>query len=291
MSPKAEIGVTLATGPLSGLYPPEEYKTGQDDLGRAVLRLSAVRRPTSWYSPLDHPELVNELRDLKEGDEKAVRRFVVRYGFLGYQTLMEREIRKPADSKYDPLLSEPFNWIWHHARTVRLLLDAVQVLQQKDAKQRETSAHRFAKDLLKLDPENSELVTLSETSQSVSVRVALRAMLGWRAIALGNVSAGLADFSLSILKENMRGVGRVPQFGPRGFSSDFHFPALVSSIYWQIQDGLDGGGLRRCQACKKLFFSTHANQLYCPAAPGKKSKCGSRYRKQSERKRLRRKAR
>jgi hypothetical protein len=58
-----------------------------------------------------------------------------------------------------------------------------------------------------------------------------------------------------------------------GFRS-FTFDSLITALYLQLSDCAEQGGLlRRCRGCDRLFFPTRPNQFYC------QTKCSDAYRR------------
>lgn len=249
--------------------------------------LQEAEGPSSWraYNPFAEYELPTQLARIATG-ELSPEEFAGRFGLLGYDRLLRptqiaralagdvsvTELSKQLsrdDAKRKG--GDPVEWILAHSRTVGLCLDLIGAFEGGDnyliVETVETVARggqaargpyawglivaglpdKFTKHTLKIHPQ------------------------GHAAIARGWLSNFITD--------NIAGIRRRLQedaYGSR-LASYFGFGAMIQTVYWQLADTIERGGIRRCRSCQRFFLARDKRQQYCPPFPGAtRSRCSSR---------------
>jgi hypothetical protein len=223
---------------------------------------------TESYYPSVHCGIPGRLAAVTEGDERAVLKFSQEYGHLGYGQLASRQCWRPGD---------PLNWIWAHARTLRLcfvlaeqievgrkerLLETFGVIQGGKVRSGSDFEPRVRVAI------RSEIIPLSRF-----VRGELRDVLGAAQLILQ-----------VLLSENTKGVHRVlavDEDDSRRTVNQLMYAALIEVAYWQLQDAVIARRIKRCkfEACGSHFIQKHGRQEFCPPYRDDKtkiSKCANR---------------
>jgi hypothetical protein len=259
-------------------------------VGRYETRNGWLRQlgpPARVYEPAEHRQVVTDLAKLHDGDENAVLAFADHWGRLGQGVL----IAKASGVRDQP--REPLDWIWAHARTVRLCLDLLNYLQKED----EQGLTDFLPTLqlpsptpTLEDPIPPEALPDPEDNWPGGVypwRSDIVNTWDWRgprrlALANGGGVVHLArNIVADIVSRQIGGLGWVLRETERGFALGFSFAALIEIVYWHIgrfAEELNSLGL--CEACGNYFHKTHGKQQYCPASEDwAESRCGRRARR------------
>lgn len=239
--------------------------------------LQAPKDPTSarWYNPFAEYELPTQLARIATG-ELSLEEFAGRFGLLGYenlfrQTMLARAmpgrelLRQLSRDKAIRKGGEPVKWVLAHSRTVALCLQLIGVLEEADSQAiveavETTTPGPYAWGL------GVGKLSTAFARQTLEVRPKLHAGIarGW-----------LRNF----ITENIAGISRrmdMDAYGTR-LASFFSFRAMIQTVYWQLADKVEGGGIRRCLECKRFFLARDKRQQYCPPFPGAtRSRCSSR---------------
>ncbi len=219
---------------------------------------------TTEYPPMGHKELPGEMAKLSPGDEGAVLQFAQTYGVFGYAKL-----RHIAPEEKPP--GEPLDWIWAHARGLKLCLGLSDYLQTRDEEKLEVylDTHRASKTWRGLRMYEAEI---AYREQIVQVQWARDA--GESAVDLARC------IRIELINENIRGIRRAFQDVDGSDQSYFVFSALVEAAYWQLADMMTAHEpIQRCTACGAPFIQTDPRQRFClPKRNQKESACAIRFR-------------
>ena len=97
--------------------------------GKIVIGESQKHR---FCDPFVFPELPARLADVEDGDEDGTLAFVQEWGLLGYSELFTSRASAAQRAEFDSSYGQwgdPLDWIWAHARTVRILLKLISLLK------------------------------------------------------------------------------------------------------------------------------------------------------------------
>jgi hypothetical protein len=276
-----------------------------------------------WYAPMEYPQLVTALAQLRAGDEKAVLRFARQYGPLGYDRLM-------------PDTGEPLAWIWAHAVIIRVCLRLTTLLTPGSEAALEDYVRRVDWDApdgvpFRFDapspsfPEaeaytviqryqktyedaglaynqrlyyNAGLNSFHPDKDALAVLDKLGTAAEWARLPEG---PGLNAGPLPSLRSRARKIrcylinqwmGPIERqlwdqegVPPR---SCYGLGALYNYAYWHLADFAEDRYVRvqRCAACGALFVRTDNRQRFCPPGPRQKgSRCAARERMRAKRRR------
>lgn len=213
--------------------------------------------PKKVYAPITHLELPSEISKLQMGDEAGLLNFVHTYGELGYVGFTDRKNKKRK--------GDPISWIWNHAQTIRLCLELINALKNKDEQLINTVLSSK-----KYQGKWPELIKIAKGPFQIELMV----WLGQRA------KGGLINQTEKLLFSIIN--GNIEKLHPKLVSEEerpqlpFTFSALVEVAYWQLANTYVGGWLRRCEACGALFQQTDQRQQFCPKGLRQESLCASR---------------
>lgn len=212
------------------------------------------------YQAIERVELPNVIAKLNTDDEDAIIEFASTYGLFGYSATLGDDDR----SQWGPDNKEPLWWIKQHVETVSLVLEMAECLVEADVEKRSEKAAAIYE--AHLTDNLSEFGIGGNGERTPVFSFAAR---GKRSLFANPtpVSAGLEWVSYAtceILSHNLQGVVRQPMRNGYKVKSGFCFEALIDAVYWQIQNGIDGGSLKLCDECKKPFIATHGRQKFCP---------------------------
>jgi hypothetical protein len=202
---------------------------------------------TRSYNPFCEWNLPTALARVATGTSSPLE-FAAEFGLLGYDHL-----RLPKE----PRGGEPIEWILAHSRTVRFCLDWIGMFEEGDT-----------------------FVIEDALKHQTSGRYAWGAVSGNLKKRDMGLSAGVVRRRVaSFITENIRGITRRMEtdlLGTRARSL-FTFRGMIETIYWQLANKLDQGGIRRCNACRSIFVARDKRQNYCPAFPNAtRSRCSSK---------------
>jgi hypothetical protein len=248
--------------------------------------------PSAWYEPARFRAVVTEFAKLYEGDERAVLDFARRWGHLGYGALLALASETRQYQQGSP---EPLDWIWTHARGVRVCLDLLGQFESGDVKGLDRllralqgpSAHRLQHEIDALD-DGAPVTPVADadhwpwlvygcrhevhTLDDSNAQGEEPSSLAQRIIATV-VSDNLADLSLALR------LVRDPKTARREtFFLGYEYTPLATMIYWHLGYlAMQKGSLGRCDFCNKPFVRTRPDQCYCPVPKDVKAResfCG-----------------
>jgi len=265
-------------------------------------RLVVIPPDVRWYDPFDRTELPGEIAKLKPGDTKALREFVLRYGKFGYTSVMSAVQDYQPNPDVNALFdrSEPLDWIWAHANGVRLVLEGIRILIERD----EGKAVKYLAGLLhpylnplppSIDvpqvcgaaPQGEDMpyavyeAPIGERDEAKQQRWILHAP---RVSPLATVGYMVCD----ILTPNLALIRRAVDYDPEASSirSTFVYDCLIQAVYQQLLETAEGGRIAECAECHALFIQTDARQHFCPPRfKERESRCALRYRQREWRQR------
>jgi len=261
-------------------------------------RLVVIRPDVRWYDPFDRKELPGEIAKLKPGDTKALREFVLRYGKFGYTAVVNAVQDYHLDSEMLFDQSEPLDWIWAHANGVRLVLEGIRILHERD----EGKAVRYLANLLHpyLNPPESTLA-FAEVRRALPQgkdTAVYEAPIGYREVVLPQrwmlhaprvrPLATVGDMVCDILTPNLALNRREVYYDTETSSirSTFVYDGMIQAVYQQLLETAEGGRIAECDECHALFIQTDARQHFCPPRfKEKESRCALRYRQREWRQR------
>jgi hypothetical protein len=229
--------------------------------------LVAVGPEVRGYDPLVKSELPIKLADLHLGKISPLA-FTLRYGFLGYDSLVPIKKRLGGD---------PIEWIRAHALTVFVALELMGRMQAEDdpyplmdfLKRIPKGRYGFLAEQKDLDfsrlPRSLDFAIRTHSRQKTRVPpVRLCEALAKRVVQ-------------DLVNPNIARIRRQLTMSSAGqIHSVFRFDAMVQCAYWQIANQLEsGGGIRRCEYCGRFFVASHPNERFCPpSGSARRSKCG-----------------
>lgn len=254
------------------------------------------------YYPMASPTIVGEFARLRPGDERALLKFVHRWGSLGYDRLHDRAA----------LDGDPVAWVWAHANGVRTVLDLHKLIRKRDgdglaellkglALSQRTKEPLSQVNLLLRDRERvgetadlvPDLFASPEKPDEYWSPVVLEDGESFRpAIIYGqrdriDISPYLGFASedprraayrwiFSIVNPNLKGVyRRLTDLAPtEALASErpglpnlvWSFDALISVIYYHLAEIVTQTRLAICDNCGLPFVQTDARQRFCPPA-------------------------
>jgi hypothetical protein len=172
------------------------------------------------------------------------------------QLSRDKAIRKGGD---------PVKWVLAHSRTVALCLQLIGVLEEADR-------HAIA--------ETVETTTSGPYAWRLGVGKLSTKFAQSTLETRPQLHAGIARGWLrNFITDNIAGISRrmdMDAYGTR-LVSFFSFRAMIETVYWQLADKAESGGIRRCLECKRFFVARDKRQQYCPPFPGaSRSRCSSR---------------
>lgn len=214
------------------------------------------------YAPLKTPELPTELQRVATGNLSPIE-FAGQFGLLGYRNL----------TGYQQHEGDPLDWVVAHARTVHFCLQFIGMLQE-DASEEEIryeleqfpdGPYALLEKIIEIDLRCDISPPKNETEKKLR----------------GHVKAShVARIEVcKFVSYNIERVGRrllTDRFATK-IDSYISFHAMIEAVYWQLADRIEGGGVRRCLACKQFFVARDKRQQYCPPWPGStRSRCSAR---------------
>jgi len=222
------------------------------------------------YAPLTQVELPTELQRMaaaEPSESLSPLEFARQFGLLGYDRLasnprsMEKVKGTPAKK---PRGGDPLDWIQAHARTVRFCVHFLGLLEEDDdpklqweLEQVSPGPYAMGLGLFNLPVDDIHWGLKHDIPAAALVRQHISRI----------VSENIADVR-RFLFTDMR-CTRIESF--------ISFHGMIEAVYWQLADRIDGGGIRRCLACKEFFVARDKRQQYCPPFPGStRSRCSSR---------------
>jgi hypothetical protein len=217
------------------------------------------------YNPFSRLELPTELARIATGELSPVA-FASEFGLLGHDALLLPETGRGGD---------PLDWVVAHSRTVGLFLNLIGLLEEDDEhalqyelKHASPGLYAFGRQLVNLPTDH--------------IRDALKRNVP---------AAGLARLYIGrYITENILGITRRLQTNPQltRVASAFVFRAMIETVYWQLANRLESGGVRRCAECRRFFIARDKRQQYCPPFPGStRSRCSAKLNVQNFRSRQR----
>jgi hypothetical protein len=260
------------------------------------------KEPERTYEPASFPEIVSDFANLNEGDGGAVEAFARRWGHLGYSALLPQAERNPTNEA----VPEPLQWVWAHARGVRVCLDLLTYVRRGDSKRLDALLRSLQGPSARLLQEEAEawpknpgeasaldgdnwpwlLCGVLHEIQPWSWRSGQK--LGPQLLAQGIianiVSANLRGLSLDLhllprdaaeqaIKQRRRRKGET-----REYFLGFTFAPLILVIYWHVgRLAQQNASLGICEYCGKVFVRTDPRRRYCPVPAGlrgRESFCG-----------------
>jgi hypothetical protein len=281
--------VALRRGSTSTLHVSGKYEI-QDDWIRPVIGPASDTGPTWLYYPILYPSLPFELAKLKDADDQHLVDFVSRWGLPGLRGLMNPDHLQFAEmnavllgssrcqmtADYSKAMSEagldqegdPVQWIRDHARSIDLILDAVEAIRNPADRNRPVALRNLG----------------TSRNGSCWVNLAIRDRCFDMPWPIDDVNA--IDLSLAAsLNINVAGVQKIIYGGTItqvDRSPGFTFHSLIEFAYWHLIESIsdaDQHSIIRCEdpTCGAWFARTDPRQRYCPKAPGrKKSACLNR---------------
>ncbi|MEW6183052.1 MAG: hypothetical protein AB1500_07730 [Bacillota bacterium] len=233
------------------------------------------------YNPLEHTAIVNEFGRLGEGDTRAVERFALKWGSLGYQ-------HKQAD---------PVSWIWAHARNVRLIFAILEILQnyQVALDFKNEDEDEFGVECAREDAHDFiETLTVEDEKTGNTYIGFVGGLIDKSVLWQWEINSKdankelrlMANIISKLLTYNVLTVGREAIVTPDlTIKSKFKVPTLIQAIYWMLMDIAEGGELGKCKFCGSYFIRQSKREKYCPPTdPKKESKCALAYRQRKYRK-------
>jgi hypothetical protein len=215
--------------------------------------------PAIAYDPATRPELVQALAHVCDEGEPGILRFTNDYGLLGYQDLVR--VRKYHRG-------DPVEWVFAHARTVKLCLELTRLLMRRDRKGLEA------------------YLQVGEWGYQFSC--ATRDVVSDRGffVTHGDIFDQARYIRRGLINANIRGISPFIRVVKKGTTeretASFGFSALIEVIYQHLADVVtQGRAIRQCAAddCSALFVQTHKSQRYCaPMGKQKESPCARRMR-------------
>ncbi len=209
-----------------------------------------------FYCPANYPEVVDRL--CRVDDAESLVKFVQQYGPLGqakirvrrlldaWSALLEAHLDDAAEQLLQavPNVREEVQWSLEHARTVRMVRDALAVAQDGS------------------DGEVSEMV---------------KGML-WRHIAPSSVGArgergALVSWAEAAVRSNLRMDSARPVVNLSldadmvvSATATMQFHTLIQWVYFHVASRTRGPWVR-CPMCGQFFQKPHGRQEYCPGMP------------------------
>lgn len=262
----AEFEAALKAGHVGRWYVAESYRIENG----AVIEDSEEDNPTirgtiavplktkTVYFPAMRPNLPFELAAIEDGDEESILEFVGRWGLLyGVHGAREPLLLRPGDD---------LEFIWGHAKTMRMLLELYEALQDDSPQTVRSALAKWTRSGFVFDKNDvkgdgwSVLASWGNNYPKVRVFQPSRfSMTSDRGKALDTIA--------QVVTENIRGVRRVMLHA--GDLSDWHggtsFEALYQMAYWHIADSLEKQSrVARCQWCGRMFQKIDGRQKFCP---------------------------
>lgn len=284
MQRRAELRRARAQG-IGGIWVYDDYAITQ---GMVV----AKGQSKHVYVPVLHPELPGVLAKLPAGDEKAARRFVRRYGKLGYDRLAET--------------GEPLAWIWAHAYLLNVCWTLTELLTQQD----DGALEAYLTQLLGIDAIGCEAqhIILSYHCQYASSIAAYNHRIT-SAGGLLPLQPALDTFDLLSAPQtvhleahpplSLRNRARKLRAGlinqhmgvqtrqlwdreEEKAQSLYAFPNTASVAYWHLANMIEHGEetrVKRCAECETWFVQNDVRQRFCAPLPDQEeSSCAARHR-------------
>lgn len=239
-----------------------------------IAAASTNRRRWSHYAPFGIDELPVEFAKLKDGDADKVMDFVRRRGLLGYDYLKACDFRG-SEVEDDLKVSDPIDWIQHHAMTVDLVLT---MLRKKGESEEYQDPRRLA------DAIRAQVDVEAVKHGGLPV---IRYAAGSNRSLEGHVirdwdpkrpDIALAQLLGDILDPNLGYLRRSHYIEDGAISPSFTFPALLPVIYSLVDEAVIGAkAYVQCQGCSEWFYQTHRRQRFCPSDnPDTESLCAVR---------------
>jgi hypothetical protein len=233
------------------------------------------KRAHRSYAPLAHRELPGRLAEVS-GETEAIE-FCRRWGLLGYARLYLRQ-SGVAQKRARAFLSnmgwgDPLEWMYAHARTVRMLLELIR--QRKD-----TSSAGLKSSIDSIVTEGSmfSYAQLHETDKSVGL------------FGLENPLDVAAHIVVSVINQNLVPIHRRYQAAsspaPGTVVRNDSYGTLLVAVYAHLADAMDGHaeyyqcGYRRCVRWWPREEEVRGpKRRYCPPdIPGAESRCSRKER-------------
>jgi len=320
--PKGEI---MILEPKESLTVPEECCVDEDYViedglikpvvdGKPI-EIDKKRKFERRYKAIEHPELPSEFAKISDewDSDKAVHKFVRRYGLLGYWDAVKSTpylwymyainlagyrdkgiSQNPWELFFHPGGNEgdPVSWILAHARGVKLVLElAVDIDNDK-----------------KLKSQIEQLLIPAATSgcEALAYTCGIRGMKRPQILQfLYDPKEDLRETAYyiicNILNPNLEGARRRLTARPKGkrkakgiqsgLIDQLHPISLLDAIYGLLADAILGNSVKRCDECGRFFVATRGNTRWCPPPVGFKgaSPCGNRFRQRTLRDKLKKK--
>jgi len=243
------------------------------------------------YYPMSKISIVNDFKQLKDGDESLILEFTNLYGSLGFSYYAEIGDRVGGD---------PIWWIIAHAKAVQTCMEIQKVIEEnneglmKDLVKSMTfslTAKEFHKSMAYLGEMQSPNLDAVISKKCYSILEGADKRM--KVILVPDISDRdlLLTIQMDFLNSNIQNIKRefiLERIDPKDESntnnkihSYFDFKALLDVIYWKLADKIDGGVIKRCAAegCGGIFIQTDKRMIYCPPLSGhKESSCAARER-------------
>lgn len=215
------------------------------------------------YRLADYPNLPNVVAKLH--DNRSTRRFIRRFGLLGYSELiLAGETPEFGDPPYDGG-ADPLFWMFAQARAVRLATEMIEALQHDDATILAALEHHCGP------------VIEVETLQMPSRRPGVASVRQFRAA----VGTHTEDFTIpnpwlprnqaeevvtELVNRNTAHLRLQWSFGEDGHLRASLVPRALIEAVWVLVGEWGGGKVRLCERdrCKAPFLVLDDRQLYCP---------------------------
>ena len=286
----------ISDGLLRPVYPPlERMLAAPDQAAPGDSWRYWQELGVSYYSPAseDAANLPAAFAKISEPDHESLLKFAREWGGLGYVELGMRadKLGIPVDfesfrAPSGELDGDPVLWVWAHARTVRFLLELIDVLRSPDDTGTGTGGTGASSLLVNQMPDESS----GEWEFTFAVLRNPRAPVivpkdsgvvppGW------SVTAAVVSANIEWLRSELMATVWGDRDNPGGLQLGYDWSGLIEMIYWRVGELASRskeqgeGVLKRCKECGHFFVAKNPKQVYCPPSVGlARSLCGGRRR-------------
>jgi excisionase family DNA binding protein len=200
---------------------------GQYELEEGKLKAS-TDEVAHEYDPLEHPEIVDHLTRLREGDDVPTLEFARTWGLLGWWVFEQTHRRSPHEEV------DSVRWIWNIAKHVRDTLSLYERLVSDDRKKILDELALMIEPLGR-PPARTEDTARMEAEQTI------------------------ANTVNPFLGPIFKGVGHRLRTSP--LTLEHEAPALLSAVFWHLAQIVSSKTpVTRCEECDRVFVMSHGQK-------------------------------
>lgn len=231
------------------------------------------------YLPAGRPEVATEFAKLHEGDADAVRKFAEKWGRLGYDVLLSEASIEPDEAGSSSEGEEPLEWIWAHARGVRICLQLADFLRNGDTKGIKDTLHarrvprfRAYVETDSPDEQPTELGRTRDANTFATVYGKVHSVHTHLWVLGKDHQVNALKVIRQIVNANLHRLTPTLRFtdDKRGLKLGYGFTALIDAIWWHTARYVLYQDLARCEHCGNLFERRHGKERFCPPPEGSK---------------------